>query len=37
MFEKDIKKAVYDTLAKVFDKYLVLLDCKVVSTKDIPS
>ena len=37
MFEKDVKKAVYDTLAKVFDESLVLLDCKVVSIKDIPS
>ena len=37
MFKKDIKKAVYDTLAKVFDKNLVLLYCKVVSIKNIPS
>ena len=37
MFEKDVKKAVYDTLVKVFDESLVLLDCKVVSIKDIPS
>ena len=37
IFEKDVKKAVYDTLVKVFDESLVLLDCKVVSIKDIPS
>ena len=37
MFKNDIKKAVYNTLAKVFDKSLVLLDRKVVSIKDMPS
>ena len=37
MFEKDVKKAVHDTLAKVFDESLVLLDCKVLTIKDIPS
>ena len=37
MFEKDVKKPTYDMLAKVFDKSLVLLDCKVVSIKDILS
>ena len=36
MFE-DIKKAVYNTVAKDFGKSLVLLDCKVVSIKDMPS
>ena len=37
MFKKDIKKAVYNSLAKVFDKSLVLHDHKVVSIKDMPS
>ena len=37
IFEKDIKKAVYNMVAKIVDKSLVFLDCKAASMKDGPS